>query len=240
MNKLYLIICVLTILLIIYHINLNKICSSEPTIFKYGKDNDNNLTILIVGGTHGNEPAGTYIINKIMDKLNKYELILKYGKLILIPAVNNCGLKLNTRSNYLYNDINRSYNTNNKINKKVLEYAKDADIIIDIHEAWGFHQLNNESLGSTISMTKWDDSEIIKNRILNDVNDSIMDDAKKFVSVDIEKNDYFGTLSQYARNNNKKFMLIEITGQNDIQPLDTRINHGYLLIESMLKHYNLI
>ena len=65
---------------------INNICYKEPEYFEYfGKKK--GPTILIIGATHGDEPAGYYGIKEYMNKLNKQEISLKKGKIIFIPLV---------------------------------------------------------------------------------------------------------------------------------------------------------
>jgi predicted deacylase len=50
---------------------------------------------LIIGATHGNEPAGYYCIKEMMNLLNKQIISLKKGKIIFVPVVNYCGYQFN-------------------------------------------------------------------------------------------------------------------------------------------------
>ena len=78
---------------------------SLPHSFYTLDSNKPGPTILIVAGTHGNEPAAsTYFTNLIKSKY-----IPESGKMIIIPRVNNCALKINMRSVPLIGDINRKY-----------------------------------------------------------------------------------------------------------------------------------
>ena len=69
-------VIIIIILVIYYRSTINNICYKEPEYFEYlGKEN--GPTILIIGATHGNEPAGFYGIKEFMNKLNKQERLLK-------------------------------------------------------------------------------------------------------------------------------------------------------------------
>ena len=120
MEQIVIILLIIIIIIIIYYNStINNICYKEPEYFEYsGKEK--GPTILIVGATHGNEPAGYYGIKEYMNKLNKQEILLKKGKIIFIPSVNYCGLKLNNRNHNTVGDINRLYidvKNNNIINQ---------------------------------------------------------------------------------------------------------------------------
>lgn len=236
-NNYLFVILFLLIIIMIYHYYFNKICNIEPEHYVYGKG---DFTILIIGATHGNEPAGYHIIKTLMNKLNIGDMQLQNCKLILVPLVNNCGYKTDSRYNYLLNDINRNYKSNNIINKKIIELSEKADFIIDFHEGWGFHKINKDSLGSSIGLTEFNDTEIIKNKILQNLNVNIQEEIKQFVHIDPKINDFDGTLSQYTKNNNKKYILIELAGQNDVQPMEIRVSQGLNVIDTILNFYNLI
>jgi hypothetical protein len=229
-----------------------EICDTPPEIFTY----DSMIkgpTILMVGVTHGNEPAGYYIIKGLMDKLNNKEIVLKKGKLILIPIVNYCGFKHNTRNRIGFDDINRDYHDKTKsiINKTVIEQVKKSDCIIDFHEGWGFYKKNNSSIGSTISPSNTFDSINIAIKMKDNINNITDDNNNKFIirtnNTDLLKNtneyvsrtEINGSLSHYAELLNKNYILIETSGQENIQPLDIRVNQGHVFINTLFSYYEL-
>jgi predicted deacylase len=240
--KLVLIIIILIIILInIYTCNIFiSICDKEPEYFIYSSKIP-GPTILILGATHGNEPAGYYAIKEYMDMLNRQDIILKKGRIIFIPSVNYCGLKLNSRSNPVYGDINREYNINkdmNVVNKLIIKFAKESDFIIDFHEGYSFNRLNKNSLGSTISPVDTNVSNDVANIVVSNLNANITEDYKKF---NILKDDGIkNTLRDYISKNEKKdYILVEITGQNDIQPLELRKNQGLIIISSVISYFKM-
>ena len=72
----------------------------------------NNLTVLIIGVFHGDEPQGKYLIEKYL-----YQKIYpqKEGNnnLIFIPCLNPDGMQNNTRTNANEVDLNRNFPTKN-------------------------------------------------------------------------------------------------------------------------------
>lgn len=143
--------CVLLIMLYM----INKICNSKDSLEYYIYDTQNvGKTVVIIGGTHGNEPIGNISIKNLIKKLNDKTIKLNKGKLILIPSVNYCALKLGIRFIPGIGDMNRKYPKNISYNNigcpitdKVLDLIKDADFILDFHEGWGFHK-KDRSMGS--------------------------------------------------------------------------------------------
>lgn len=256
-NILFIIIIILLIVLFYYYYNnyknFNIICDNLE-YFRYGSPN--NKTILILGGIHGNEPAGSKAILQLMDDINT-NIISINNRLILIPNVNYCALQVNKRLIPFIGDLNRKFPISEEYNedtlhpiiKKILILVKEADFIIDFHEGWGFYKDNNGSIGSTISPTSITPTDIVDN-IYNNINKTIAEDNKKFkILVDDDKliksdtNKYGknyeikNTFRYYANLINKNYVLIETSGQKDIQPLELRISQARNIIDTVLDYY---
>jgi predicted deacylase len=175
--------------------------------------------------------------------LNRQDIILKRGRIIFIPAVNYCGLKYNVRENPIYGDINRLYNINkdmNVINNLVIKFVKESDFIIDFHEGYSFYKSNKNSLGSTISPVDTDISNDVANLVVSKLNKNISEDYKKFSIVkDIKTNN---TLRDYVAKyeKTKNYILVEITGQDDIQPIELRKDQGLNIISSVISYYKML
>jgi hypothetical protein len=257
-NNLLLLFIVLVILLILSYILINKICNNSDSVDYYIYNSGNpGPTIAIIGGTHGNEPIGSIIIRELITKLNNKELILKTGKLILIPDVNYCALRVGIRLIPLIGDLNRKYpkrlyeNAACPINNKIINLLKDTDFILDFHEGWGFHRLNKDSMGSSITPVDTPLSDNIAHIIYNNINNTITDNHKKFIifvnddrqntnsNMYSKLNDIKGSLRYYANINKKNYILIEITGQNNIQTLEIRRTQGNIIINTVLKYFEL-
>jgi hypothetical protein len=215
-------------------------------------------TIMIIGGTHGNEPAGTETLKLLIQDLNTNKIKLKRGKLILIPQVNYCALKLDIRFIPGIGDINRKYPiklnklSNNPINNKIIELAKQSDFILDFHEGWGFHKEEKDSIGSTITPNDTKISFDLATIYLNNINKTIQEDNKKFTILtnkeDLLKLDNYsysesseikGSLRYYLNLLNKNYVLIETTGQNNKQKLNIRIKQNILFINILLQYFEM-
>jgi hypothetical protein len=72
------------------------------------------------------------------------------------------------------------------------------------------------------------DSEIIKNKL----NYSNYDYSK---SIDIK-----GSLRYYQKISNKDYILIETTGQNNVQSLNLRMDQSRIFIDKTLEYYQLL
>ncbi len=232
---------------------IKKICNNLE-YFTYGSSKPDNKTVLILGGIHGNEPAGSRAIIKLMNDINTNEISIK-NKLILIPYVNYCALQLNVRALSSIGDINRKFPINkdyddeelHPIIKKILIFIKEADIVIDFHEGWGFYKNNNGSIGSTITPSNTQNSLNYANVLYNSLNNNIIDNNKKFTIlvndtnlINTDKNKYGKsydikhTLIYYVNLINKDYLLIETSGQNNVQDIDIRIAQARLIIDNFL------
>ena len=255
-SVLFIIIAILLILLIYsyynYYNNFSNICDNLE-FFRYNSLNNNTSntinTILILGGIHGNEPAGSRAIIQLMNDINMNKIQLKNKRLILIPYVNYCALQVNKRLIPFIGDLNRKFPELHPIIKKILILVKEADFIIDFHEGWGFYKDNNGSIGSTISPTNITPQSIVDN-IYDNINKTITNDNKKFKILIDDNNlintnpDKYGknyelknTFRYYANLINKNYLLVETSGQNDIQTLQLRVSQGRNIINTVLDYY---
>ncbi len=254
----YLIILILLIIVIYFGFNfytnsyINKICSNLE-YYNYGSKTDSNKTILILGGTHGNEPAGSKAILELMNDINTNKITTKH-KLILVPYVNYCALQMNMRLIPHIGDINRMYpkclnykeNELNPIIKKIIGFMKEADFIIDFHEGWGYYKENNGSIGSTITPTNTELSNKIADIVYNNLNNTITDNKKKFtiliddaIKIKSDSNKYgknieiIGTCRSFVNLLKKDYLLVETSGQKNIQPLELRINQDRIIMNTI-------
>jgi len=213
--------------------------------YEYGGLHPGN-TLLIIGSVHGNEPAGHYALKILKKNLDNKKINIANGKLILIPNPNFCGIKYNYREMPGFKDINRGFpkSINDKSltinNQKIVEYIKktNPDIILDFHEAWSYYKINKKSMGSTIIIQKNDNQHIVS-KCIKRLNKSIKNEKKKW-SIITEMGDNLGSLRHYCKLNKKKYVLIETSGQLNVQKLDIRINQNLLIINTFLKMLQII
>ncbi len=110
---------------------------------------DKKPVVLIFGGIHGNEP-GAYLT---AEKLT--EIKLKKGTLIIVPRVNFYSIMKNVRG--YFGDMNRKFSKEHRVNDPDLKVVKilkklmnEADVFLNLHDAWGFHRLYPKSFGETV------------------------------------------------------------------------------------------
>ena len=245
---------------------LKNICNGNESLeyFVYKNpeyDSSTDKTVMIIAGTHGNEPAGHYAIKNLIHSLNDGTLKINSGRLILVPSVNYCALKMNLRYIPFIGDINRKYPTStsqcekidSKINNKIMGLMQKSDFVLDFHEGWGFNRIDTWSIGSTFTPTDTTISRDMASVLYTVINNTVQDNGKKFriltddaklidVNPDMysENNNIKGTLRYYANIIDKDYVLVETTGQNNVQPLELRVDQSKLIIDTVLNYFNII
>ena len=115
-------------------------------------------TVLVVGGMHGNEPAGF----RAAEQIRHWPIVR--GKLLVLPQVNRLGLAANTRWAPDYRndrekrDLNRNFPRGKGVKpltplcQAVWEFISERrpGWVFDLHEGFDFHRLNPKSVGSSI------------------------------------------------------------------------------------------
>ena len=80
-----------------------------------GRGND---VIFIIAGIHGCEPAGVGLVNGLVEHLRKESYLLFGRKVVILPRANPDGLAANRRFNARRVDLNRNFESANRINKR--------------------------------------------------------------------------------------------------------------------------
>ena len=217
----------------------------EVKKYEYGGLHPGN-TLLIIGSVHGNEPAGHYALKILKKKLDTKQIEVTNGKLILIPNPNFCGIKYNYRHAPGDKDINRGFpkslteESHTENNKKIVDYISktNPDIILDFHEAWSYYKMKGGSYGSTIIIQKNQNQHIVS-KCVKRLNKTISNNSKKWsIVTDFQNNP--GSLRHYCNIIKKQYVLVETSGQLNVQKLDKRINQNMTIINTFLKMLHII
>lgn len=194
-------------------------------------------TVLIVAGTHGNEPAGTNALLQMMRTVR-----LARGRLILVPRVNPCGLALSIRENPgdWFADVNRNYPAGGQINQQIVALVRDADWVVDLHEGWGYRRVNRDSVGSGVYPGDTADAQRMAVDMTASLNATITDLDKRFVTETLPP--LHGSFRDYVNmyHRDKHYVLIETTGQEDVQPMGTRVDQHLRLVSHLLGRLGLL
>jgi hypothetical protein len=193
-----------------------------------------------------------------MNDINMNKVKINNNRIIFIPYVNYCALQLNNRQVPFIGDLNRKFPITENYNeddlhpiiKEILIQIKQADFIIDFHEGWGYYKDNTGSIGSTITPTNTIISKQVADLVYDNLNNTINDNNKKFTILindddNINKNpnkygknqDIKYTLRYFANLKKENYILIETSGQNDIQDLDVRTTQARIVIDTVLNFY---
>ena len=201
-------------------------------------------SVLLVAGTHGNEPAGAVAAIHLHRMLSRQPP--QRGRVVIVPNANKWGLRANLRflpaellSFSLLGDIdlNRSYahgreESRTRLARQIQELARQSDWVIDLHEGYDFHQLNPNSMGSGIYPGSTDLSKQVTYPLLHAVNQLISKTEHQFITKDWP--DENGTLRMFCNQHGIHYTLVETTGQDNIQPLEIRVQQHLVILNELL------
>jgi len=222
------------IIIFLFYCGKKLLCKKPlmPEIYKFGSGKP---IIVIMAGTHGNEPAPARYLSKFVRKNDH-----KKNTLDFIPYVNSSAIKENRRTTLCQKDVNRSWKDNNlgAINKYLLPIISKANLVIDMHEAWGFYSCSNKaSLGQTL-YTNTEKLDLLLHGIVGDMNKqfNFKDPCMKWVKRE-EKEHIHGSLNEWCTNHKIPYILVEMTGQNNIVPLKMRMKESEMLVRLFLHYF---
>ncbi len=198
--------------------------------------------VMIVGGVHGNEPAGARAAEQIR------HWPLKRGELIVIPRANVAGLR--ARMRFVPNrppatrDLNRNFPKTDEKNETAgvlagaiwsLAKERKPDWLLDLHEGTDFHQINKKSVGSSIIPTKGEGMEDAVRKALGAVNATIEEPKKKLVRL---RYPVTGSLARAAHERlGMRRMILETTVKE--QPLSRRSRQHRIMVHAILSHLDM-
>lgn len=193
-------------------------------------------TVMIVGGAHGNEPAGAHAAEVIR------HWSLSQGRLVVIPRANVPGLTANRRlipglaTNL--NNLNRNFPRANvqepprgELAEAIWEVALKykPDWMLDLHEGYDFNALNDKSVGSSVIVTPDEKGRAAADLMLAAVNETISDANLKFSRRGPPIN---ASLARAAGEHlNIPGMTLETTSK---QPLPKRVRQHEIMVHRLL------
>ena len=212
--------------------------------FYYQRDSGvEGPVVFITGGVHGNEPAGA----RAAEQMRHWKI--KKGRLIVVPKVNKPGLMADIR--YLpgkpkdLRDLNRNFPKSEQepTAKDMpasalwgLLRASKPDWFIDLHEGYDFHQINSDSVGSSIIDVKGELANAIVPKMLEVVNATITDKRKKLVRLRYPVN---GSMARAAYERLGAVSMILETTKKD-QPISKRTRQHRLMVHTLLMHLGMV
>ena len=199
-------------------------------------------TVMIVGGVHGNEPAGA----KAAEVIRHWPIT--QGRLVVLPCANVLGLAANKRLipnlDTNLNNLNRNYPRAGKEEGPRGELAEaiwnvalqfKPNWLLDLHEGFDFHQVNDASVGSSIIAFPDEKGRAAAALMLESVNATITNAELKFVLRDMPIN---GSLARAGGEHLKiPSMTLETTSK---QPMEKRIAQHELMVHRLLNHLGMM
>jgi len=145
-------------------------------------------TVMVVGGVHGNEPAGALAAEVIAT------WPIQRGILIVVPRANVPGLKSSSRFIPGVEREVRDLNRNFRVTEEGVETSGEMapvlwavverfqpDWLFDLHEGYDFHQINNDSVGSSVVHDQSPEAAELAAQMLESINQTIEEPLKHFV-----------------------------------------------------------
>ncbi len=229
-------------LIIVFIINGNHCNHTETYVYDTGVP---GLCIGFIGGVHGNERSGSV---ELLDMVRNgyFEKNLKSGSVKVIPEANRCGLFQRIRYSGVFGingDLNRKFgnDVDNGLALYIIRFFNDCDIVVDFHESWGWNKIDSKSIGATLTPTT-PLSEMIANDIANNINE--LPEMKRIIKSDKRKSfearpytdscSIKNTLRCWMGNNKRNYLLVEIPGQRNIQPMKLRRLQVKTVVDSII------
>jgi putative intracellular protease/amidase len=199
-------------------------------------------TIMIVGGAHGNEPAGAAAAEIIR------QWPISKGRVLTIPRANVPGLAARKRLipnlDTNLNNLNRNYPrawkdepARGELATAIWELALKykPDWLLDLHEGFDFHQRNNSSVGSSIIVYPNEQAKAAARLMLAAVNEDITDPGLRFVERDMPID---GSLARAGGEHlHIPSMTLETTSK---QPMARRVQQHETMVRRLFQHLGLV
>jgi len=200
-------------------------------------------TVMITGGMHGNEPAGSRAAGHIRF------WTIRCGKLIIVPRLNTMALAAGRRlipgAPEGAGNLNRNFPKTGRPDKAIgapagaiWAFVKSTgpDWLLDLHEGFAFHKSNPKSSGaSIISLPELKLKATVK-MMLDAVNASVSDEGKKLVALRGSAN---GSLARAAAQRlGAKTMILETCFNGQYMSLRTRQHR--VMVHRLLKYLKMV
>ena len=189
-------------------------------------------TALILGGAHGNEPAGALAAEKVCN------FAPVAGKILVVPRINPLGLKGNVRYLPEFGDMNRVYpprevhSPSEKLGMEMIALMKRENIklLVDLHEARNSHRVDKTSLGQLLLFADNPASAAVAAVTVAAVNRGISDEIRKF---EVGGHPIFTSAAWYA---GQYLGIAAVTVETSAQqPLQDRVEQHLSIVNELLR-----
>lgn len=194
--------------------------------------------VMIVGGVHGNEPAGYIAAGKMINT------DIKKGTLIVLPRANNRAVARNVRYYKGHGDLNRDFPTTKSgspdgtLARAIWSAVKkyNVDYLMDMHEGYNYAKLqSSSSVGQSLIYYPSSSFKSWVSSIVNKLNGSISTNYKKFSLLRYPaKGSLTRSAGQYL--GVKSYIFETCTKQT----LSTRLNYQQKAAKTLLSKLNML
>jgi predicted deacylase len=199
-------------------------------------------TVMIVGGAHGNEPAGAQAAEIIR------HWPLTSGKLVVLPRANVPALEAKRRTTpglaTNLSNLNRNFPRAGQDEPARGELATaiwalalehKPDWMLDLHEGYDFNAINDKSVGSSVIVTSDATGQTVADIMLAAVNATITEAPLKFSRRGPPIN---ASLARAAGEHLKiPGLTVETTSK---QPLEKRVRQHQIMVHALLHHLGMM
>lgn len=199
-------------------------------------------TAMIVGGMHGNEPAGAAAARQIR------HWPLKRGTLIVVPRANVLGLEAGRRRipprkeggeardlNRLFQSLDEDGLPTHPLARELFALVREhrPDWLLDLHEGFAVHRRNPDSVGSSIIHLDGEAITPHADAMLRAVNATIDEKSRRFVPLR-KTGPVRGSLARTAADKlGIRAMIVETTYKGP--PRSTRARRHRLMVHTLLR-----
>ncbi len=201
-------------------------------------------TVMIVGGVHGDEPAGALAAEAVR------HWVIRRGRLVVIPAANVPALaadrRLTPELGEESNNLNRNFPLSAEADAAAargvqaqaiwqVARASRPDWLVDLHEGVDFHRLNKSSTGGSIIAGSLAPAPDVADQMIAAVNGAITNHGMDFVRLNPPVD---GSLARAAGVHLHIPSLIIETTRKD--PLALRVQQQEVIVHGLLAHLGLV
>lgn len=218
--------------------------SPAATPFHVRASTNEGPTVLIIGGLHGNEPAGAHAAEQIR------HWPIRRGKLVIVPRANVVALDARTRtlkSETSTNrfDLNRAFppvagatNPAARLAALLWELVQTnaPTWLLDLHEGSDFRARTKQSVGSSVIASASPDARRLAEVMVKTLNASVTNTNRQFVLL---KQPIKGSLARAVADElGARSMIVETTTKN--QPLALRTRQHRIAVHALLHTLDMI
>ncbi|MGI6453811.1 MAG: M99 family carboxypeptidase catalytic domain-containing protein [Syntrophomonadaceae bacterium] len=194
--------------------------------------------VMIVGGVHGNEPAGYKAAAKVVN------FDIKRGTLLVIPQANKRAIKIHRRYVRGVGDLNRDFprtkrdSADTALARAIYKVVKDYDVdwLMDMHEGFDYYKnKRTSSVGQTVIYYPNKATYRVASKIVRTLNKNISGSYRKF---SLLRYPVRGSLARAAGQNLGVHSFILETCDNP--SLSVRVNRQLTAAKTMLKELKMM